>query len=503
MFNNITETSQEIQAGSLAAEDLIADKLEEIKKWEPHVNALIEVLDDDAIKQAKGKKEGLLAGIPIAIKDNICTLEGHTRAASKMLENYRAPYEATVVRRLKEAGAVIIAKANCDEFAMGSSTEYSAYGPVKNPWDTARVAGGSSGGSGASVATGEVLAALGTDTGGSIRHPASLCGVVGLRPTYGRVSRFGAIAYGSSLDQIGPFTRTVKDSARMLQVLAGHDPLDATSSKEEVPNYEAACGKSIDGMVIGVPAEFFSEGVDQEVTKVIKDAIKNIESQGATIKEISLPLTDAAIPVYYLLAKAEASANLSRFDALRYGKMDLESDDLIERYMEARGKGFGPEVKRAILMGTYALSAGYFDAWYKQASRVRTLIAQEYEQAFTEVDAIVGPTAIEPAFKLGSKMDDPLQMYLADGLVVPASLPTAPPITVPAGCASVASTPRRARPKLNAKGGSSESEVGSSLMMPVGLQIIAPKFQEERLFQIGHAYEQAHEWYKKIPEVPK
>ena len=472
---------QALQAKKVSVTELVETSLASVAAWQPHVNAYTQVLADEALAQVKSA-ENLdddenkpLLGIPIAVKDNICTTEGKTTAASRILANFSALYDATVISRLKNAGAIIIGKTNLDEFAMGSSTEYSAVGPTKNPWDKKRVPGGSSGGSGVATSTGSALAALGTDTGGSIRLPASFCNVVGVKPTYGRVSRFGAIAYGSSLDQIGPFARTVKDAALMLSVMAGQDPLDATSSPNKPADYMAACGQDIRGMTVGVPKEFFAEGLDAEVRTIIEAALRQLEDSGATLKTISLSLTSAGIPVYYLLAKAEASSNLARFDALRYAPIELAQKKLVDHYQEARGSGFGPEVKRAILMGNYALSAGYYDAWYKQASKVRTLIRRQYEDAFKEVDVIAGPVAPEPAFEFGSKTDDPYAMYLADALTVPISVAGLPAISVPAGFT-----------KQN---------------LPVGLQIAAPHFMEERMFQVAYAYEQMNEWWQQVPKL--
>ena len=458
----------------MSAPPTISETLQKINEWEPRLHAFLEVFATAARQEEKEKKPGPLAGLPIAVKDVICTKTGHTTASSRILKQFCSPYEATVITKLKAAGAIIVGKTNLDEFAMGSSTEYSAFGPTKNPWDTTRVAGGSSGGSAAAVAAGQVPVALGTDTGGSIRQPASFCGVVGLKPTYGRVSRFGVIAYGSSLDQVGPLTRTVKDAAALLQVLAGHDRRDATSSPQPVPNYVPACGQNIKGLSVGVPQEYFAAGVDKQVSHTVHQAIEELESLGASVIEISLPLTAAAIPTYFLIAKAEASTNLARFDALRYGPMDLNAATLVERYLEARGGGFGPEVKRAILMGTYALSAGYYHAWYQQASKLRTLIRREFEQAFATVDVIAGPTTPEVAFPVGAKTDDPLAMYLSDALTVSQNIAGVPAISVPCGF------------------------IGG---LPVGLQLTAPHFQEERLFQVAHAYEQSQNWWKQHPVI--
>jgi len=480
-YLSLVETHQALQKKEVSSVELVNEHLKVLEEQEGRLHAFLEILRDEALMAAAAAdkalargEDGKLLGMPIAIKDNICTTVGHTTAASKILENFKAPYDSTVVKKILKAGAIILGKTNLDEFAMGSSTEYSAFGPTRNPWDTSRIPGGSSGGSAAAVASGEVLAALGTDTGGSIRHPASMCGVVGLKPTYGRVSRFGVIAYGSSLDQVGPLTRTVKDAALMLQILAGRDERDATTSPQTVTDYAAACDQDVKGIKIGIPKEFFGEQVSAGVKGAIEKAISVLQEMGAVIKEISLPLTPAGIAVYYIIAKAEASTNLARYDALRYSPMDLSADDLIGRYMEARGKGFGSEVKRAILMGTYTLSAGYYDAWYKQASKVRTLIRREYENALSEVDVIACPVSPEVAWPLNTKIEDPLAMYLADALTVPVNVAGLPALSVPCGFSD---------------------------NMPVGMQIIAPHFQEERLFTVGHAYEQSQNWWQQYPPL--
>lgn len=463
-------TRAALQAGDISAREVAEHTLKTIVATDKPLHAFLEVFTGEAREQA-GKLDQKkitrdqskpLAGIPVAIKDMICTREGHTTAASRILKNFTAPYDATVITRLRQAGATIIGKTNHDEFAMGSSTEYSAFGPTKNPHDTSRVAGGSSGGSAVAVASGQVPLALGTDTGGSIRQPASFCNVVGVKPTYGRVSRFGVVAYGSSLDQVGPFARTVADAALLLQVLAGEDPRDATSAPEPVADYVAACKKDIKGMTVGVPQEFFGDGVAEPVVRTVHQVIKKLEEHGAVIKNISLPLTSAAVAVYYLIVKAEASTNLARYDGLRFALVETKATTLLDHYRAVRGAGFGPEVKRAILMGTYALSAGYYNAWYKQASRVRTLIRREYEAAFKGVDVIAGPVAPELPFTIGSKADDPLAMYLSDALTVPISVAGLPALSVPAGFAE---------------------------KLPVGLQLIAPHFQEEKLFQVAASLE--------------
>ena len=405
-----------------------------------------------------------LAGVPVAIKDVMVTRGLRTTAGSKGLENYLPPYDCTAVARLEAAGAVVLGKTNCDEFAMGSSTENSAYGPVRNPRDKTRVPGGSSGGSAAAVAAGFAVAALGSDTGGSIRQPASFCGVVGLMPTYGRVSRYGLIAFASSLDHIGPLTHSVKDSALLLQIIAGRDPLDSTSAEVPVPDYAQEIEKPVRGMRIGVPKEYFPEGMDKEVRQAVEDAIQLLAAkEGCEVVSISLPHTAYAIPTYYIVATAEASANLARYDGVRYGHRSRTSSTLAEMYRRSRDEGFGPEVKRRIMLGTYALSAGYYDAYYLKAQQVRTLLARDFEQAFAQVDAIITPTSPTPAFKLGEKVDDPLSMYLADIFTVTADLVGVPGISIPCG----------------------QSREG----LPIGMQIMARHFDESALFRLGHAYE--------------
>jgi len=414
----------------------------------------------------KGEALPALAGVPVAIKDVMVTRGLRTTAGSKILENYIPPYDCTAVARLEAAGAVVLGKTNCDEFAMGSSTENSAYGPVRNPRDKTRVPGGSSGGSAAAVAAGFALAALGSDTGGSIRQPASFCGVVGLMPTYGRVSRYGLIAFASSLDHIGPFTHSVEDAALLLGIIAGRDPLDSTSADVPVPDYAAEIGKPVRGMRIGVPKEYFPEGMDAEVRAAIEDAIQLLAVKaGCEIVPISLPHTPYAIPTYYIVATAEASSNLARYDGVRYGHRSRESGTLAEMYRRSRDEGFGAEVKRRIMLGTYALSAGYYDAYYRKAQQVRTLLVGDFEEAFTQVDAIITPTSPTPAFKLGEKVDDPLSMYLADIFTVTADLVGVPGISLPCG---------------NSREG-----------LPIGVQIMARHFDEPTLFRLGHAYEHA------------
>ncbi len=404
-----------------------------------------------------------LAGVPIAIKDVLVTRGVRTTAGSKVLANYVPPYDCTAVARLESAGAVILGKTNCDEFAMGSSNENSAYGPVRNPRDRSRVPGGSSGGSAAVVAAGTAVAALGSDTGGSIRQPASFCGVVGLMPTYGRVSRYGLIAFASSLDHIGPLTRTVKDAAILLGIMAGRDPLDSTSAEVPVPDYSAEIGKPVKGLRLGVPKEYFGEGLDAEVRSAVEAAIQKVAQAGCEVVPISLPHTEYAIPTYYLVATAEASANLARYDGVRYGYRASDGRSLSDMYRRTRDQGFGAEVKRRIMLGTYALSAGYYDAYYLKAQRVRTLLTRDFDEAFRHVDTIVTPTSPTPAFKLGEKTDDPLAMYLADIYTVTADLVGVPGISIPCG----------------------QSREG----LPIGLQILGKHFDESTVLRLAHAHE--------------
>ena len=412
---------------------------------------------------AKGESLPALAGVPIGIKDVLTQVGQPATAGSKILEGYQPPYTATAVRRLADAGAVLLGKLNCDEFAMGSSNENSAYGPVRNPHATDRVPGGSSGGSAAAVAAGMAVATLGTDTGGSIRQPASFCGVVGVLPTYGRVSRYGLIAFASSLDRIGPFAANVRDAAAVLQVIAGHDPCDATSSTEPVPDYFASIDAGVKSLRLGIPSEYFSEGLDPEVRRPIEASIEQLRAAGAEIKPISLPHTRYAVPTYYVIATAEASANLARFDGVRYGYRAPNSNTLSAMYRQSREGGFGPEVKRRILLGTYVLSAGYYDAYYRKAQQVRRLLTNDFLTAFNQVDAILTPTAPTPAFKLGEKVDDPMSMYLADIYTVTASLAGICGLSVPCG--------------------------KSSDGLPIGMQILGKHFNESMVFRVAQTVE--------------
>jgi aspartyl-tRNA(Asn)/glutamyl-tRNA(Gln) amidotransferase subunit A len=463
----------EISSGTTRAVDLAATYYDRIAKVNPRLNVYLSLTKERALAQAsridalaaKGDPLPALAGIPVAVKDVLVAKGAVSTAGSKILEGYRPPYDATAVSRLEAAGAVLLGKLNCDEFAMGGSNENSAYGPVRNPVDTERVPGGSSGGSAAAVAANMAVATLGSDTGGSIRQPASFCGVVGVLPTWGRVSRYGLIAFASSLDRIGPFAGNVRDAATMLGVIAGFDPNDATSLDAPVGDYAAECDKPVEGMRIGVPAEYFGEGLDEEVRAKIEDGIERLKAAGCTIKPVSLPNTKYAIPTYYLVATAEASANLARFDGVRYGYRSPSSENLAGMYRHSRDEGFGAEVKRRILLGTYALSAGYYDAYYLKAQQVRRLLAEEFQRAFAEVDAIVTPTAPTPAFKLGEKTGDPLAMYLADIYTVTASLAGICGVTVPCGV----------------------TQAG----LPVGMQVLATHLGEGTAFRVARAVEQA------------
>jgi aspartyl-tRNA(Asn)/glutamyl-tRNA(Gln) amidotransferase subunit A len=444
-----------------------------IQKEDAQIGAYLTLCKERAVEQAErmdrlaaeGKPLPPLGGVPVAIKDVMCTRGVRTTAGSKILGNFIPPYDCTAVARLEAAGAVVLGKLNCDEFAMGSSTENSAFHPVRNPRDTSRVPGGSSGGSAAAVAADMAVVTLGSDTGGSIRQPASFCGVVGLMPTYGRVSRYGLIAFASSLDHIGPLARNVKDAAIVLRTIAGRDPMDSTSAEVPVPDYVAELEKPIRGLKIGVAKEYFAEGLDSEVRQAVEKATQKLAQLDCEIVSVSLPHTEYAIPTYYIVATAEASANLARFDGVRYGYRAKNARTLSEMYRRSRDEGFGAEVKRRIMLGTYALSAGYYDAYYLKAQKVRTLLAQDFDQAFKKVDAIVTPTCPTPAFKLGEKVNDPLAMYLADIYTVTADLAGIPGMSIPCG---------ETREKL-----------------PIGLQILGKHFDEATILRLAHSYEQA------------
>ena len=469
----LAEIRAAIESRRVAAGDIAASYYDRIAKVNPQLNVYLSLSKERAMEQAarmdamaaKGDPLPPLAGVPVGIKDVMVMRGAPATAGSKILEGYRPPYDCTAVARLEAAGAVLLGKLNCDEFAMGSSNENSAYGPVRNPVDIERVPGGSSGGSAAAVAANLAVATLGSDTGGSIRQPASFCGVVGVLPTWGRVSRYGLIAFASSLDRIGPLAANVRDAATLLGVIAGHDAKDATSSPRPVPDYAAECERPAEGLRIGVPAEYFAEGLDEDVRAQIEKGIEALKGAGCVIKPVSLPLTKYAVPVYYLIATAEASANLSRFDGVRYGHRSTRSDTLSALYSNSREEGFGAEVKRRILLGTYALSAGYYDAYYGKAQQVRRLLAEEFLRAFADVDAIVTPTSPVPPFKLGEKTDDPLSMYLADIYTVTASLAGICGVSVPCG-----TTPAG---------------------LPVGMQVLACHLGEGTALRVAKAVEAA------------
>ena len=469
----LESTRVAIRQRQVTASSLVERFYERIAAEDEQIGAYLTLCRDralakaDAIDRANFAGDPLppLAGVPVAIKDVMVTKDVRTTAGSKILENFVPPYTGTAVQRLEDAGAIILGKVNCDEFAMGSSNENSAYGPVRNPRDPSRVPGGSSGGSAAAVAAGTAVAALGSDTGGSIRQPASFCGVVGLMPTYGRVSRYGLIAFASSLDHIGPLTKTVFDSALVLQHIAGRDPMDSTSADLPVPDYGSEIGKPIRGLRIGVPKEYFGEGLDADVRAAVENAIQKLSEAGCEVVPLSLPHTEYAIPTYYVIATAEASSNLARYDGVRYGFRAKGARSVSEMYRRTRDAAFGAEVKRRIMLGTYVLSAGYYDAYYLKAQRVRTLITRDFDQAFARVDGIVTPTASTPAFKLGEKVDDPVSMYLADIYTVTADLAGIPGISVPCG---------RSREGL-----------------PIGVQILGRHFDEATVLRLGHAVEHA------------
>ena len=487
---SLQEIRDAVRSGAQSAADVCRDALQRIEALNPQLNAFNTIVGDLALARAQAIdrdrdrwRDAPLAGVPVAIKDNLCTRGVRTTASSRMLEHYIPPYDATVVTRLEAAGAVIVGKTNCDEFAMGSSNENSAFGPVHNPWALDRIPGGTSGGSAAAVAAALAPLALGSDTGGSIRQPAALCGVVGLKPTYGRVSRYGLIAHASSLDQVGPLTRTVRDAAIAMSVLAGADPGDATSAPDPVPDYAAALSGDVRGVRIGVPRSLLEKGVDAEVHLALMTALDTLRARGATLVDVELPHARYAIPVYYLVSTAEASANLARYDGVRYGfranpESRIPNPDLRTMYATTRAQGFGREVKRRIMLGTYVLSAGYYDAYYLKAQRVRTLILRDYEQAFGgagAVDVIAMPTSPTPAFRIGERVADPLQMYLADVFTVSASLAGLPAISVPCGFAT-----------------------GT---LPIGLQLTGRSFDEATLLRVADAYERDTEWSKQTPPL--
>ncbi|MCU7842618.1 MAG: Asp-tRNA(Asn)/Glu-tRNA(Gln) amidotransferase subunit GatA [Candidatus Thiodiazotropha sp. (ex Monitilora ramsayi)] len=476
----IAELGAGLRAGEFSSVELTQHFLQRIERLDGELNSLVTVTAEAALAAAEAADRQLetgesspLMGIPIIQKDIFCTRGVKTSCGSRMLDNFISPYDATVTQRLLQAGAVSLGKANMDEFAMGSSNETSYYGPVKNPWDTSRVPGGSSGGSAAAVAARLAVAATGTDTGGSIRQPAALCGITGLKPTYGRVSRFGMIAFASSLDQAGPMTHSAEDAALLLQTMAGFDEKDSTSANEPVPDYSEGLNDSLQGLRIGLPKEYFGEGLDPAVAASIESAIDVYRELGAEVKEISLPNSGLAVPTYYVVAPAECSSNLSRFDGVRFGYRCDNPRDLEDLYKRSRGEGFGPEVKRRIMIGTYALSAGYYDAYYLKAQKTRHLISDDFKQAFAEVDVIMGPTAPTTAFGLGEKVDDPVTMYLNDIYTIATNLAGLPGMSLP---------------------------VEPANGLPVGLQIIGDYFAEAKLLNVAHRFQQETDWHKLTPE---
>ena len=479
----IHEAHDLLRKKEVSAEELTRVVLARIDAVDDRVGAYLTIDADQALEQARhadtliaAGDTGALTGIPIALKDLICTRGVRTTCASRILENFVPPYDAFVIRKLRQAGAVFVGKLNMDEFAMGSSTENSGFKLTRNPWGLNRIPGGSSGGSAAAVAADMCLAALGSDTGGSIRQPASHCGVVGLKPTYGRVSRFGLVAFASSLDQIGPLAKDVTDSALLLNTIAGYDPDDSTSVPRDVPDYAASLGQSLKGLKVGLPREYYGmEGLDPEVSAAVEEATRTIESLGAERVPVSLPNTRYVVAVYYVIAPSEASSNLARYDGVKYGYRDKKSSDLIDMYRRTRSKGFGPEVQRRIIIGTYCLSAGYYDAYFGKASQVRTLIMEDFKRAFEKCDVILTPVAPTPAFRIGEKVNDPLTMYLSDIFTLSANLAGIPGISVPCGFSS---------------GG-----------LPIGLQILGKHFDEERLLQVAYGLEQATAFHNKKPQL--
>jgi aspartyl-tRNA(Asn)/glutamyl-tRNA(Gln) amidotransferase subunit A len=483
---SIRELHRQLIRKERSAVEITQEALDRIQALEPKLHSFLSVTSEHALEQARqvdakiaaGEEIGLLAGIPIGIKDNMCTKGIRTTCSSRILENFVPPYESTVTQKLKDAGAVMVGKTNLDEFAMGSSTETSAYQVTANPWDLSRVPGGSSGGSAAAVASGECTIAIGSDTGGSIRLPASFCGVVGLKPTYGLVSRYGLVAYASSLDQIGPFGRTVEDAAILLSAIAGYDPNDATSLNVEIPDYAKSLQPNFHPrgrLRIGIIKETFGQGLDPVVEQVVTKAIDQLQNLGAQIHVVSCPRFRYGLPAYYIIAPSEASANLARYDGVKYGFRASDADNLLSLYTKTRAAGFGAEVKRRIMLGTYALSAGYYDAYYIKAQKVRTLIKQDFEGAFEKVDVLVCPTAPTTAFKAGEKTEDPLSMYLTDLMTIPLNLAGLPGMSVPCG--------------FDGNG------------LPIGMQLIGKVLREDQLLQVAYAYEQSTEWHLRSPSI--
>lgn len=476
------ELQERLRSASEEVHALTSSCIERMESFDSQIGACLRWDRDAALAQAAaitGEAESppLLAGLPVAIKDNICARDERTSCASRMLEGFVPPYDAHVIEKLRTVGAVLLGRTNLDEFAMGSSCENSAFQPTRNPWDLTRSPGGSSGGSAAAVAAGMVPLALGSDTGGSIRQPASFCGVVGLKPTYGRVSRYGLVAFASSLDQIGPFARDVYGAALLLEAIAGHDPRDSTSIDRPVPQYTATLEQPLEGLTIGVPQEYFVEGLDGDVERSVREAIEVYRSLGASVREVSLPHSRYCVAVYYIVASSEASSNLARYDGVHYGHRAAQFENMIDMYAATRGEGFGSEVKRRIMLGTYALSSGYYDAYYLKALKVRRLIRQDFDAAFADVDLIASPVSPVPAFKLGELLDDPLAMYLNDIYTISANLSGIPAISVPCGFSS---------------GG-----------LPIGLQLMAAPFEEERLLRAARMYERATDWHTRRPDLSR
>jgi len=477
------EAHEHLMKRSFSSLELTQSFYRWIQKVDSKVAAYLTLTEEEAYQQAQraderiAKGEGVheLTGIPLALKDILCTQSMRTTCGSKILDDFRPPYDATVIRRLRDSGAVFLGKVNMDEFAMGSSTENSGFGITRNPWDINRIPGGSSGGSAAAVAADECIASLGSDTGGSVRQPAACCGVVGMKPTYGRVSRFGLVAFASSLDQIGPITKDVTDCAILMNTINGHDANDSTSVNVKVPDYRKALINDVRGMKLGIPKEYFVEGMDQDVERAVWEAIKLLEKGGASINEVSLPNTEYAVATYYIICTAEASSNLARYDGVKYGYRARGYDGLIDMYAKTRAEGFGPEVKRRIMLGTYVLSAGYYDAYYRKAQQVRTLIKEDFDRAFEEYDALLTPTAPTPAFMIGEKVKDPLQMYLSDIFTIPVNLAGIPGISIPCGFSG---------------GG-----------LPIGLHIIGKHFDEEKILRVAYTYEQRTDWHLKRPQL--
>ena len=472
----IPELRRKLSTGAARPREIVDQLAARIAAVDPKLKAYLH-LDVEKARAAADSADTTrpLGGVPIAIKDVINVQGDPCTCASKILQGYVAPYDATVITKLREAGAVLFGRTNMDEFAMGSSTENSSWGATRNPWDLDRIPGGSSGGSAAAVGGHEAFAALGTDTGGSIRQPAALCSCVGVKPTYGRVSRYGLVAFASSLDQIGAFTRTVEESALLLEIIAGHDPRDNTSIDRPVPKYTQSLGQGVKGLKLGVPKEYFIEGIDPEIEKSVRAAIDEYRSQGAEIVEVSLPHTKYAVAVYYIIATAECSANLARFDGVRYGKRAQHPKDIRVMYGRTRSEGFGAEVKRRIILGTYVLSSGYYDAYYNRAQKVRQMIAEDFRLAFEQCDALLTPTSPTAAFRLGERTQDPLQMYLADIFTIAVNLAGICGVSIPCGF--------------------------TSGKLPIGLQIIGPKWGEETMFRVAHAFEQATPWHKEKPPI--